>query len=226
MELPALVLLVGLLGPWAAPSRLVVDDFERRSLEGGTLMWQTTGTWAIAAGRLVTRYRGRSPWPHAVASVLPPRAIPAGGLVAVDIIHGAQVRRPGYAALRLTDSTSGAYIEVVSNCNDTTVGYRTSATDPKIIPLPGPPRWWVNQPGRYAIRWCGQVAGAGESAFEVLFSPKSGANLALLARPRVKGFRAPVPGEHPRMLCQRVFRPTGSCPCSRHGPDLAGRFAR
>jgi len=191
VEFAALVLLVGLLGPWAAPSRLVVDDFERRSLEGGTLVWQTEGTWAIAAGRLVARYRGRSPWPHAVASAVPPRAIPAGGLVAVDIIHGAQVRRPGYAALRLTDSASGAYIEVVSNCNDTTVGYRTSATDPKILPLPGPPRWWLNQPGRYAIRWCGEVPGTGESAFEILFSPRSGANLALLAKARVKGFQAP-----------------------------------
>jgi len=175
----------------APPSRVVLEDFQRKTLDGGPLAWHTHERWAIVAGRLMTSYRGRAQWPHAVASTVPPRAIPVGGMASVDIVHFARVRRPGYAALRLTDTASGAFIELVSNCNDTTVAYRTSDTDPQMRGLPGPPRWVMNQAGRYAIRWLGQVAGTGESTFEVLFAPRSDGNLAPLAKPRVKGFATP-----------------------------------
>jgi len=180
-----------LLPGLAQSAQVLRDDFDRETLEGGPIAWKLRGAWGIADGQLVTRYRGREKWPHAWACYSAPKPMPLNGLVRVNAVHGAVVRKPGYLALRAVDRESKAHVEWVSHCNSTANQYRTSVSDPEFKPFPKPCQWVAKQAATVAFRWKGYDPQTGEGRVELLYAPKAAADaeLSLVALVAVKGLR-------------------------------------
>jgi len=224
-----LALMVAVCGLGAA-GRSLDDGFERAALAGGPVAWHVSRAWLVAKGQLVTRYAGRERWPHARAWMVAPRAMPVGGVASLHIVHRGVVRRAGYVALLAKDVRSGAYVELISNCNNTAVEFRTSETEPEMRPLANLRRWVAGQTAVYGIRWQGYDEGAGGGRVELLYASRVGAEPSVVAQVAVKDLRAP---DHFEIVVNAEDQ-AGTAPTVAfdnfhldltEGPDAPGDFA-